>query len=78
MTQFKWDIFYHIPYSLDLVRVIFTFFPSRKIFWVGAAMEVTMNWKKVLMNILTSFGGILVCRRQGIEKLVKRYNKCLN
>jgi len=73
---FNWDIFDHPPYSLELAPSDYHFFTKMKV-WLATQrfhtyeelVDGVNNW---LHNLAASFFD------EGLQKLVSRYNKCLN
>jgi histone-lysine N-methyltransferase SETMAR len=73
---FNWEIFEHPPYSTDLTPIDYHLFTKMKV-WLATQrfhtnkelMDGVNNW---LRNLAATFFD------EGIQKLVSRYNKCLN
>jgi len=76
MNLFNWEIFDHPPYSLDLPPSGYYLFTKMKV-WLATRrfhtneelMDGVNNW---LHNLAALFFD------EGLQKLVSRYNKCLN
>ena len=76
LKQFKWDVFDHPPYSPDLAPSDFHLFPELKK-WLGGRRfgtneELQDTVKAYFRSLAATF------YEEGIEKLVHRYEKCLN
>jgi histone-lysine N-methyltransferase SETMAR len=73
---FNWEIFDHHPYSPDLALINYHLFTKMKV-WLAtqrfhnneALMDGVNNW---LHNLAAPFFD------EGLQKLVSRYDKCLN
>lgn len=74
LRHFKWEYFDQCI-AWTLPKVIFMLSPNWRIFWAGAASEVTMNLKKVLVKWLNNLAANE--NAECIPMLVKRYDKCL-
>ncbi len=76
LTNLKWDVFGHPPYSPDLAPSDYHLFPNLKQALGGKRFEsdeqVEMWVNEYFRKLDPSF------YRRGIEKLVYRYDKCLN
>jgi histone-lysine N-methyltransferase SETMAR len=72
----KWQIFDHSPYSPDMVSIDYHLFTKMNV-WLATQcfhtneelMDGVNNW---LRNLSAPFF------HEGLQKLVSRYNKCLN
>jgi histone-lysine N-methyltransferase SETMAR len=76
LQEFGWEVFEHTAYSPDLVPSDFHLFPKLKEFFGGRRFKSEEEVKdavKEWLNVLAAE----VCD-EGIQKLVTRYDKCLN
>ena len=75
LKKFKWEVFGHKPYSLDLAPSDFHLFRELKA-WLGgqrfAANDELQDALKTYLSLLAAY-----FFAEGIEKLVTRYDKCL-
>lgn len=76
LSQFKWDVFIHPPYSPDLAPSDYHLFPHMKK-WLGSQH---FDDDEDLQNAVTGWLRSQAAEfyAEGICKLVKRYDKCLN
>lgn len=76
LRDVKWDVFPHPPYSPDLAPSDFHLFPAIKAKLAGQRFPnlhaLTSELNNIFKNLEQSFYS------SGIEKLVVRYNKCLD
>lgn len=76
LHKFRWDIFDHPPYSPDLAPSDFHLFPQLKKWLGGKHFQTDAELKDNVTFYLNSLAADFYS--QGIEKLVIRYDKCLN
>lgn len=76
LDQFGWDVFDHPPYSPDLAPSDYHLFPNMKK-WLGSQRFMNDNELKAGVNGWLS-AQAAEFYASGIEKLVPRYDKCLN
>lgn len=76
LGQFHWDVFSHPPYSPDLAPSDFHLFPHMKQWLGGKRFQTDEDLKKTVATYFQSLAGKFYA--EGIGKLVKRYDKCLN
>lgn len=76
LHRLKWEIFGHPPYSPDLAPSDFHLFPKLKEFLGGKQFGNDDELKEAVTTWLKSFAADEY--NDGIEKLVPRYNKCLD
>ncbi|GBM19893.1 hypothetical protein AVEN_2844-1 [Araneus ventricosus] len=76
LLKFKWDVFQHPPYSPDLAISDFHLFTVMKKWLGGQYFADDEEFKNVVTHWLKSQAAALYA--EGIGKLVKRYDKCLN
>lgn len=75
MQQFKWDIFGHPPYSPDLAPSDYHFFPALKKQFGGRKFETTDEIEEAVNEYLKNLDARHF--EVGVEKLICRYEKCL-
>ncbi|GBL90856.1 Mariner Mos1 transposase [Araneus ventricosus] len=76
LRKFKWDVFQHPPYSPDLAPSDFHLFTAMKK-WLGREhFADDEELKNAVTHWLKSQAAAFYA--EGIGKLVKRYDKCLN
>jgi len=76
ITTFGWEQFDHPPYSPDLAPSDFHLFLHLKFFLAGQRFH---NDNKVKETVTTCFASQAASfYDEGIQKLVQRYDKCLN
>uniref|UniRef100_A0A1B6IVE1 Mos1 transposase HTH domain-containing protein n=1 Tax=Homalodisca liturata TaxID=320908 RepID=A0A1B6IVE1_9HEMI len=76
LNSFKWQIFGHPPYSPDLAPSDYHLFPKLKVFLGGKNFLGDEDLKEGVKTWLHSLAAEQY--NVGIEKLVPRYNKCLD
>ncbi|KAL4143360.1 hypothetical protein QTP88_005698 [Uroleucon formosanum] len=76
LTDFAWEQFNHPPYSPDLAPSDFHFFLHMKSFMGGQNFNEDDEVKKAISAWLQSQASSFY--DEGIQKLVPRYDKCLN
>lgn len=76
LQQFQWDIFEHPPYSPDLAPSDFHLFPELKQWLGGQRFQTDVELKETVTTHFQSLAATFY--EEGIEKLVHRYDKCLN
>lgn len=76
LQQFQWDIFDHPPYSPDLAPSDFHLFPDLKKWLGGRRFETNEELQDKVKTYFSSLAATFY--EEGIEKLVHRYDKCLN
>ncbi|GBM20652.1 hypothetical protein AVEN_230238-1 [Araneus ventricosus] len=76
LLKFKWDVFQHPPYSLDLAPSDFHLFTAMKKWLGGQHFADDEELKNAVTHWLKSQAATLYA--EGIGKLVKRCDKCLN
>lgn len=76
LQKFKWELFEHPPYSPDLAPSDFHLFPKLKDFLGGSRYGSDDELKEGVNEWLNNLAATEYA--EGIEKLVKRYDKCLN
>jgi histone-lysine N-methyltransferase SETMAR len=72
----KWKVLQHPPHSPDLAPSDLYLFKPFKNFLSGKSFEGQNTMQKTIVQYFTSLGKEHY--REGIFKLVKRWNKCLN
>jgi len=73
---FHWDTFDHPPYSPDLAPSDFYLFSKMKEHVAGKRFTDDEDLQHAVMDWLNS--QVAIWYKEGISKLVSRYNKCLN
>jgi len=76
LTQFKWEIFKHPPYSPDCAPSDFWLFPKLKQALGGKKFKTDAEVKLAVNDFFRKQSPEFYA--MGIEKLVPRYNKCLD
>ncbi|GBO18456.1 Histone-lysine N-methyltransferase SETMAR [Araneus ventricosus] len=76
LRKFKWDVFQHPPYSPDLAPSDFYLFTAMKKWLGGQHFTDYEELKNAVTHWLKSQAASIYA--EGILKLVKRYDKCLN
>lgn len=76
LQQFKWEVWEHPPYSPDLAPSDFHLFPKLKDFLGGSHYGSDDELKEAVSDWFNSLAATVYA--EGIEKLVQRYDKCLN
>lgn len=76
LEKFGWDIFDHPPYSPDLAPSDFHLFPELKTRLGGKRFQTNEDLQTNVKDYLNSLAATFF--EEGIEKLVHRYDKCLN
>ena len=76
ITSFKWEQMDHPPYSPDLAPSDYHLFLHLKKFLGGKRFGDNDDLKDAVQKWLTS--QVAAFYEEGIQKLVPRYNKCLN
>lgn len=76
LTDFKWKIFGHPPYSPDLAPSDFWLFPTLKKSLAGQRFTTDAQVKVAVNNFFQKQSPEFYAT--GIERLVPRYNKCLD
>ena len=76
LSNFKWEVFCHPPYSPDLAPSDFHLFPHLKTEFGGERFQNTNELKAAVHDYFGNLAAHHYCT--GIEKLVSRYEKCLN
>ncbi len=76
ITSFKWEQVDHPPYSSDLAPSDFHLFLHLKKFLGGKRFDDDDDLKDAVQKWLTSQAAAFY--EEGIQKLVPRYDKCLN
>ena len=76
ITSFRWEKVYHSPYSSDLAPSDFHLFLHLKKFLGGKRFDNHNDLKDAVQKWLTSQAAAFY--EEGIQKLVPRYDKCLN
>ena len=77
LQQFRWDVFDHPPYSPELAPSDFYLFTQMKV-WLGTQSH--FHTDEELMDGINGWLSPLAAEffEEGIQKLVPRYDKCLN
>jgi hypothetical protein len=68
---FNWEIFDHPPYSPDLAPSDYHVFTKMKVWLATQLFHTNEELMDEVNNWLNNFD-------EGLQKLVSRYNKCLN
>ncbi len=76
LDDFNWEIVNHPAYSLDVAPSDYHKFPGLKRDLAGKWFANEANLKAAVSPIFAKMGSAWYA--QGIEKLIFRYNKCLN
>lgn len=76
LQSFKWDIFPHPPYSPDLAPSDYHLFPALKRSQGSKKFKTDEEVKNFVVQYFKGLDAQFY--RSGIEKLVYRYNKCLD
>jgi transposase len=76
LEQFKWEIFEPPPYSSDLAPSDYDLFLNLKTFLTGQSLGSDQETKDVVQDQLKGLTETIF--DEGIQKLVPRYDKCLN
>ena len=76
LEQFKWEIFEHPPYSPDFVPRDYNFFLHHNKFLAGQSLRRDQETKDVVQDWLKCLAATPF--DAGTQKLVTRYDKCLN
>lgn len=76
IEAFGWEQFGHPPYSPDLAPSDYHLFLHMKRYLGGQRFQSDVDTKNAVEIWLSSLAGTFF--QEGIEKLVKRYDKCLN
>ncbi|GBM26680.1 Mariner Mos1 transposase [Araneus ventricosus] len=76
LRKFKWDVFQHPPYSPDMAPSDFNLFTAMKKWLGGQHFADDEELKNAVTHWLKSQAAAFYA--EGIGKLVKRYDKCLN
>lgn len=76
LQQFKWETFNHPPYSPDLAPSDFHLFTKLKDFLAGKKFDSDEELKEGVTTYLNTLAAAEY--EAGIQKLVTRYDKCLN
>ncbi|GFW83103.1 histone-lysine N-methyltransferase SETMAR [Trichonephila clavipes] len=77
IRSFGWEQIYHPPYSPVLTPSDFHLFRHLKVFLGGKSFDTADEVKEEVQDWLSSQAAD-VCDDLGIQKLVERYDKCLN
>jgi histone-lysine N-methyltransferase SETMAR len=76
LQEFGWEVFEHPAYSPDLTPSDFHLFPKLKEFVGGRRFKSDEEVKDAVKEWLNGLAAEVY--GEGIQKLVTRYNKCLN
>jgi histone-lysine N-methyltransferase SETMAR len=76
LRDFKWDVFPHPPYSPDLAASDFHLFPHLHRWLGGRRFSSDDEVKTAVHGYFENLDGTFYYT--GIEKLVARFDKCLN
>ena len=76
LKKFNWDVFDHPPYSPDLAPSDFHLFQELKAWLGGQSFAANDELQDAIKTYLSSLAANFFA--EGIEKLVSRYDKCLN
>jgi histone-lysine N-methyltransferase SETMAR len=76
LTSFGWEQMNHPPYSPDLAPSDFNLFLHLKKFLAGQRFNNDEDIKRAVQMWLSSQAAMFY--DEGIQKLVSRYDKCLN
>jgi histone-lysine N-methyltransferase SETMAR len=76
LQEFGWEVFEHPAYSPDLVPSNFHLFPKLKEFLGGRRFKSDEEVKDAVKEWLNGLAAEVY--DQDIQKLVTRYDKCLN
>jgi histone-lysine N-methyltransferase SETMAR len=76
LQKFGWQVFEHPAYSPDLALSDFHLFPKSKEFLGGRCFKSDEDVKDAVMEWLNGLAAEVY--DEGIQKLVTRYDKCLN
>jgi histone-lysine N-methyltransferase SETMAR len=76
LQEFGWEVFEHPAYSPDLAPSYFHLFPKLKEFLGGRRFKSDEEVKDAVKEWLNGLAAEVYDK--GIQKLVTRYDKCLN
>jgi [histone H3]-lysine36 N-dimethyltransferase SETMAR len=76
LESFKWELFPHPPYSPDLAPSDYHLFPTMKKWLATQRFEDDAELQQEVNNWLKTQAAEFY--EEGIVKLIKRYDKCLN
>ncbi len=76
LEDFKWQIFPHPPHSPDLAPSDFFLFMGSHEHFAGKRFATTDALQKEVLNYFENLAAEYC--REGLQKIFKRYNKCLN
>lgn len=76
LKKFKWEVFEHPPYSPDLAPSDYHLFRELKSWLGGQRFATNEELQDAVKTYLSSLAATFF--EEGIEKLVSRYDKCLN
>jgi transposase len=73
---FNWQIFYHHSYSPDLAPIDYLLFTKMKVLLVTQRFHTNEELMDGVINCLHNLAAPFF--KEGLQKLVSRYDKCLN